>query len=209
MQQRSDAWYNIKAGRVTGTSFAELVSKESTIGYKRLVNRLASEIIIGKADERDKSYTNELMEESLDMEADAKNKYEEITEAYIDDVGFITPDKGEFTEWIGVSPDGLIDEHENKYRGGLETKCSLAKTHIGYIEAGVLPNEYKHQVQGALFVTGLEYWDFMSYYPGMKPFVIRVVKDEKMHEEYTERLRLLIKHVKAKIEKYNKYDYES
>ena len=211
MEQRSDAWYQIKAGKVSGTSFQTLVSGKSTSGYKGLVNRLAAEIILGKADENDTGYSNDMMEAALDMEEYAVKEYESIIEGEVDRVGFVTPDHdSEFAEWIGCSPDGLImyKRPEHKFLDyGLEIKCPLAKTHIGYIEAGGLPNDYKHQVQGSLFVTGLPAWDFMSYYPGMKPFIIRVEPNKEMHDEYAERLRDLIKDVNLKLEKYKAYDY--
>ena len=142
-----------------------------------------------------------MMEYGIEMEEEAVKEYENIFSTKVDRVGFITPDPdNEFADWIGCSPDGII-------KGGLEIKCPLAKTHINYIEGNRLPNEYKHQVQGSLFVTGLDYWDFMSYYPGMKPFIIRVLPDKDMHNEYEERLRELIKDVNLKLENYKKYDY--
>jgi hypothetical protein len=207
IDQQSDAWFNIKAGKVSGTSFATLVSGESTAGYKGLLNRLTAEIITEKPDERDQGYSNTMMEESLEMEEDAITEYEYWMGVEVNQVGFVTPDADhEFAEWIGVSPDGLIDNENRIYRG-LEIKCPLAKTHIGYIEANKLPIEYRHQVQGSLFVTGLPYWDFMSYYPGMKPFIIRVEPDKELHEQYTERLRKLIKSVSEKLKNYHNYDY--
>jgi hypothetical protein len=44
--------------------------------------------------------------------------------------------------------------------------------------------EYKPQVHWSLVVTGREWWDFMSYSPGLPPFRCRVVPDD-----YTKRLR--------------------
>jgi hypothetical protein len=52
-------------------------------------------------------------------------------------------------------------------------------THIGYLVDGVLPLEYFQQTQGQLLVTGFQYCDFLSYYPGIKPLHIRVEPDKK------------------------------
>ncbi|EQA95953.1 yqaJ-like viral recombinase domain protein, partial [Glaesserella parasuis 29755] len=60
-----------------------------------------------------------------------------------------------------VSPDGLIPT----LRKGLEIKCPKMKTHIKYIIEGVVPSEYIIQVQVALWVTGYDSWDFVSYCP--------------------------------------------
>ena len=48
----------------------------------------------------------------------------------------------------------------------------------------------------------------MSYYPGLKPFIIRVLPDLKAFEEIEKELDLLIIEVKKLIESYNSYDYE-
>ncbi|MFW9317865.1 YqaJ viral recombinase family protein, partial [Glaesserella parasuis] len=60
-----------------------------------------------------------------------------------------------------ISPDGLIPT----LRKGLEIKCPKMKTHIKYIIEGVVPSEYIIQVQVALWVTGYDSWDFVSYCP--------------------------------------------
>ena len=119
-------------------------------------------------------------------------------------MGFVIPDEdNEFHEWTGVSPDSLINDD-----GLLEIKCPLRKTHLSYIEKNALPSNYRHQVQGQLFVTGLAYCDFMSFCERMKPFIIRVFPDLDLHELYKTELRELIKQVRAKIETYNKYSHE-
>lgn len=48
---------------------------------------------------------------------------------------------------------------------GLEIKCPKMKTHIKYLLEGGVPTEYIIQVQSALWVTGYETWDFVSYCP--------------------------------------------
>ena len=60
-----------------------------------------------------------------------------------------------------ISPDGLIPN----LRKGLEIKCPQMKTHIKYLLQGGVPQEYLIQVQSALWVTGYETWDFVSYCP--------------------------------------------
>jgi len=195
VEQRSEAWYQARIARVTGTKFSDLVSKNDTVGYQSLISNIACEIITETQEDID-SYTSSDMQRGIDNEPIAKAEYKSIMECELEDVGFITPDEdNEFYEWIGISPDAIIGED-----GILEIKCPLRKTHLGYIERGVLPSTYKHQVQGQLFTTGLKYCDFMSYCEGMKPFIIRVFPDLELHEIYKTELRELIKQVRAKIE---------
>jgi hypothetical protein len=118
-------------------------------------------------------------------------------------LGFITPDEDtEFAEWIGISPDGIIDD------GMIEIKCPLMRTHMGYIMWNKLPTEYRYQVQGQLFVTGFKFCDFISYVEGMKPFIIRVYPEPELFEIFEQRLRIAIAQVKELLNQYNKYDYE-
>jgi len=204
IEQQSEAWHEIRCGRVTGTRFKLLVAGESTATYKDLVTNIACEIITGRAEE---SYSNAIMEHGIQTEPIAREEYKTIFDIDVDTIGFITPDEdNKYHDWIGISPDGLLPT-DQPYYGILEIKCPLMKTHLGYIEANKLPAEYRYQVQGQLFVTGLEYCDFMSYVEGMKPFIIRVYPDIELFKEFERRLDILIEQVKEKLEIYNKYDY--
>ena len=51
IEQRSEAWHQVRCGRVTGTRFKNLVSKETTDSYKDLLTNIACEIITGKQEE--------------------------------------------------------------------------------------------------------------------------------------------------------------
>jgi putative phage-type endonuclease len=198
IEQRSEAWYSVKCGLVTSTRFKSLVAKETTDAYKDLVTNIACEIITGKMEE---GYSNAMMEYGIEMEPKARIEYEDIVDCEVKTVGFITRNEGDkYYEWIGDSPDGLLPED-----GVLEIKCPLARTHMEYIERNELPSEYRHQVQGHLFVTGLKYCDFVSYFPGMKLFVFRVYPDINQFHDYEDRLDKLIKDVEMKLAMYNNY----
>jgi len=200
-EQRSEAWHELRIGCVTGTAIADLMSKKDTLGYKKLINRIAAELITNsEADEE--TYTNEAMQRGIDLEPEARKEYERLFDCEVEQVGFITPDEEtEFAEWLGISPDGLIEN------GVVEFKCPERNTHIEYIKANKLPSKYKWQVQGGLLVSGGQFCDFMSFYPQMKSFIIRVLPDLEMHEKIKVELRKAIKLVNETIDNYNKYDY--
>ena len=218
-EQGSESWYSIRAGKITGTRFKTLMSGDKTKGYKDLITDLAGEIITGK---KEPTYSNAIMERGIEMEPEAANEYETIFEANLKEVGFIEPDEDNiFHGLIGVSPDRLINEitelrsQENKEAfqilrnpiGLLEIKCPMMKTHLSYIRANKFPTEYKHQVQGQLFVTGLKFVDFMSYYPGLKPFIVRVEPDLFLFDEYKAELHKILPLIKSEIENYKSYNY--
>jgi len=200
IEQRSEAWYDAKCGRVTGTRFAALVAGEGTKTHKDLIADIVTEIITGRMEE---TYTNAIMEKGIENEPYARAEYESIFDTKIEQCGFIIPDEdNKYYNWIGCSPDGLTED------GGLiEIKCPLMKTHLNYISAGVFPSEYLYQVQGQLFVTGLKYCDFISYAEGMKPFIIRVFPEKALHERFGLRLDDLIKKVKTELTTYEQFDY--
>jgi len=200
IDQHSEAWHEARCGRITGTRFKNLMSKESTASYTDLITNIACEIITRRAED---TYINATMEAGLETEPEARKEYETVFGVEIKQVGFIIPDEdNKYHNWIGISPDGLTSDN-----GLIEIKCPLMKTHFEYIEENRLPPEYRYQVQGQLFVTGLDYCDFISYVEGMKLFVIRVYPDKELFTEFEQRLDKAIIQIQNKIEVYNKYDF--
>lgn len=200
VEQGSEAWHKARCGRVTGTRFKALVAGESTATYKDLVTNIACEII---TETTEPTFTSAAMQYGIDTEPKARELYESLFGVEVEQIGFIMPDEdNKYSEWVGISPDGVIDSKIE-----LEIKCPMMKTHLDYIEKNKLPTEYRHQVQGQLFVTGFEYCDFMSYAEGMKPFIVRVFPDKELFKEYEARLDKLIIEVKQKLTIYNKYDF--
>ncbi|MCK5605317.1 YqaJ viral recombinase family protein [Candidatus Pacearchaeota archaeon] len=200
--QGSEAWFEHRMGRITASKFAVAMSGESTKGFKELIEEIAAEIVSKEIEE---TYSNTDMERGIELEPYGAKEYENVLGIEVSEVGFCIPDESDpLHEWVGVSPDRLIEGD-----GILEIKCPKKKTHWGYIKANKLPSVYRWQVQGQLMVTGKDYCDFMSYHPSLKPFIIRVYPDLEMHSQMRERFELIISLVKKEIETYNLYDYHS
>jgi len=196
VEQGSEAWHEIRAGKITGTRFASVMAGKDTAKYKDLIIDLAGEIITG---EKEESYSNSVMERGVEMEDEARKAYEELFSVKISQIGFCIDDS--FDEWVGISPDGFIQNE----KGMTEFKCPIRKTHMNYIRMNKLPSVYKWQVQGGLMVSGYYYCDFMSYRPDMKPFIIRVYPDLEMHEQLTNEINIVIEEVRKQIVIYNEY----
>lgn len=169
-EQGSPKWYSARLGIPTASDFDKIIttaglpSKQQT----KYMFKLAGEKVSGKAEE---TYQNGAMQRGKELEAEARNVYEFVTGEHVQQVGLCLTD-GEYI--CGASPDGLIRRH-----GGLEIKCPSCSVHVEYLIGGTLPTDYYQQVQGGLFVTKRDWWDFMSYYPGLKPLIIRVLPDDK------------------------------
>lgn len=200
-EQNSEQWHNIRRGLITGTRAKEMFAGKSTATYQNLIYQLAGEIINAEIDEPE--YSNEWMDRGKELEPLARQLYESIFDCHIEQVGFITPDiESEFAEWIGISPDGLtLDD------GLIEIKCPKLTTHLAYIKGDKLPSEYKYQVYFQLYVTGVSYCDFMSFYPGLKPFITRVLPDKDIFLEIEAKLREVVAYVAGVLKIYNSYEY--
>ena len=172
-EQGSPEWFSARCGIPTASSFDKILdtSGKPSKQLKKYLYQLAGEKITAKQEE---TYINGAMQRGKEMEGEARKFYELTTSQKVVAVGFClneTPD-------YGCSPDGLVDKE-----GTVEIKCPLMATHVGYLIEGVLPTDYFQQVQGGLLVTGRKWCDFISYYPGMKPLVVRVIPDKDFHSK--------------------------
>ena len=111
----------------------------------------------------------ETIERGKAMEPDAVAQYEFAEEIETQPIGFVTTDDG----LVGASPDRLIVGAS----AGLEIKCPLLPTHIGYRLDGP-GDDYRPQVQGQLWVAEFEWLDFYSYHPQMEPVRLRTQRDD-------------------------------
>ncbi len=167
--QGSLEWFAGRCGVPSASNFDKIVTTkgEPSKSATKYLWQLAGERITGKAEE---TYQNAAMQRGIELEAEAVGLYEMIN-AKTTEVGICYPDERKL---VAASPDRLVGKD-----GLLEIKCPLIYTHVGYLLDGTLPTDYFQQVQGQLYVTGRKWVDFMSHYPGMKPLIIRVKRDEK------------------------------
>ena len=107
------------------------------------------------------------------LEPEARELYAFERDVTLQQVGFILNDAGT----AGCSPDALVFG-DPEGDGGLECKCPDGPTHVKWMRAGTLPDEHKAQVHGSLILTGLPWWDFLSYCPGYDRILIRVRPDD-------------------------------
>jgi len=167
-EQGTPEWFQARAGKPTASGFDKILTTKGVPSKQaeKYLYRLAGEAVTGIPEE---SYQNVAMLRGKEMEAEARKFYEFKNDVEIVQIGFCLSDDG-----YGCSPDGLVGKD-----GLLEIKCPLMSTHVGYLLNGTLPTEYFQQTQGQLLVTGRKWLDFLSYYPGIKPLLVRVERDEK------------------------------
>lgn len=177
--QGTDEWMKLRAGKPTASEFSRLFTDklEPRTGEmpKTLLAQKVAEIWCGPLP----SFGSKAMEDGNVLEDEARPWYAFTNGVEVLTPGFILSDCGRY----GCSPDGLVAD-----AGALEIKCPMPTTHAGYVLKGTLPGDYAAQVHGSLMVTGLPWWDFVSYSRHMPPLVIRVERDEKIIARMTETL---------------------
>jgi len=162
--QNSPEWFAARCGLPTASNFSAILAKGEGKTRKSYLNKLAAEIITGEPGE---SFTTQAMERGREMEAEARDLYEFLTDETMYEVGFIkSGDKG-------ASPDRLVGPN-----GGLEIKTQRGDLLVETLLANKFPSEHKAQVQGNLWVCEREWWDLVVYWPRMPMFRIRAYRDE-------------------------------
>jgi len=191
-EQGTDAWLAARLGIPSASMYAKIITTQGKWSTQAdsYINQLVAEKLTG---ETTPFYQNEHMTRGTELEPDARQMYEFITGAEVQEVGFCLHDTLE----AGASPDGLVGED-----GGLEIKCPAPATHVEYLRGNKLPSKYKQQVMGCLWITGREWWDFMSYHPNMKPLIVRVERDEDYIAELEACVSKAVKLIEENVEKF-------
>lgn len=166
--QGSEAWDQLRA-RPTASNFGRIVTPAKGDYSDRAVE-YASEIVAKRMGLFTPPPPSFWMQHGTENEPLARAGYEEANGVTVQQVGFITP---LFTDVYGGSPDGLIGND-----GMIEIKCPAPQTLIRWHSHGVLPDEYRPQIQGLLLISRLPYCDFYAWHPGLTPFQIRVYADD-------------------------------
>jgi putative phage-type endonuclease len=176
IQQGSEEWHAMRLGFITASRFKDVIAGGQGKMRKAYMYQLAAETLTG---EREDSFSNQYMEWGTATEPQARSMYEFDSGSTVEEVTFV---KLNTLNKIGISPDGLIGED-----GGIEIKCPKTTTQIETYLSGKMPTSHKAQVQGSLWVTGREWWDFVSFDPRIDGsasfFLQRIYRDKEYIKE--------------------------
>lgn len=194
MKQGTEEWLRERAGHATASCFKDILAKiksgeAATRRNYRL--RLVTERLIGAPVQ---TYQNTAMQWGTEQEPHARMAYESLTGRLVEEVGFI---KHPSITWVGVSPDGLISDD-----GGIEIKCPYESTvHVNTLETG-MPSEHMAQIQGAMWITGRRWWEFVSFDPrmpdGLKLYSQRIARDNSYIETLEKEVLTFLAEVESK-----------
>lgn len=193
IDQRSDEWFAARAGRITASRMNDVMVERERGEFKTGPRK-------GQQKPQPKAltdYAHQLAAERLTLrprkqvkaaalawgqtvEPAAVAAYQAETGVIVTPAEFILHPKYDF---IGASPDFLVGDD-----GGGEIKSpESSEVHLETLLTG-LPPEHIEQIQGGLWVTGRQWWDFVSFHPDFpeshRIYIQRVPRDD----EYIERL---------------------
>jgi YqaJ-like viral recombinase domain len=167
-QQGTPEWFQCRLGIPTASEFHSVLAKGEGKTRRTYMYKLIGEQLTGEVQD---SFTTVHTERGKIMEAEARAlvlfDYPDVRE-----IGFIRRPISPLGSFVGCSPDALVGED-----GLLEIKTKLPHLQIAVIREDRLPPEHVAQCQGALWVTGRKWIDFISYWPGLPLFGKRVYPD--------------------------------
>jgi hypothetical protein len=183
MKQGSPEWLQARCGLATASCFSDVLAviKSGEAASRRNYRaQLIAERLTGVPAD---SYQSAEMKHGIEQEPFARIAYEAKTGNIVQQVAFIRHPE----LMAGASPDGLISTD-----GGCELKCPNTATHIDTLLKG-MSADHVPQVQGNMWMSGRQWWDFCSYDPRMPErmqlYVQRVVRDEKYIEKLEAEVR--------------------
>jgi putative phage-type endonuclease len=202
LEQGTDEWKAARLGHVSASTVADVMSKGKTAGSesetrKNYRLKIAAQRLTGDSGD---GYTNAAMEWGTEQEPFARMAYEAARNVMVDKTGFwLHPT----IPWVGVSPDGLVNDD-----GLVEIKCPNTTTHLEWVFAGKVPAKHVKQIQCQLWVMGRAWCDFVSYDPRLpernRLFIVRVPRDDQLIAEMETEVVKFLAEVAVMIELLNK-----
>lgn len=164
--QGSPEWHAARAGVITASMFKTAREKLKTGANKGQPSSAARDYAFKLAVERisgkplDEGFETWQMRRGHELEPEARRAHELHASVEVEQIGFITTDDRLF----GASADGLIGSD-----GGAEYKCLVSPERL---RDTILLNDisdFTDQVQGGMWITGREWWDFCVFCPALAP----------------------------------------
>jgi hypothetical protein len=160
--QRSEQWFALRAGRVTGSRADAVIAKgrgsEEATKRRDLRILLAQERVAGISLETD-GYVSAEMQRGVDLEPAARAAYDAHEGLFngVRETGFLSADD----LMIGASLDGDLNDFETV----VSFKCPKSANHYEYarLSEGELPKAYIGQISHELLITGAQFYHFVSF----------------------------------------------
>ncbi|KAK3092814.1 hypothetical protein FSP39_007483 [Pinctada imbricata] len=199
-QSENELWHQLHKVKITASNFGKVIkcskSPENILKSMMYTKAVSKYLAYGKENE------------NVAIETYEKYMHDKGCDVTVSPVGLILSQE---RPGFGASLDGLVCDPSCKTKGGLEVKCSLSTLNQSAFTAASdasfylqvsgkeihlkRSHNYFLQVQGQMFVTGVEWIDFVVYFgPNQSIFVERIFfEKDKWYEEYLPKLDLFYK----------------
>jgi putative phage-type endonuclease len=189
-EQGTPEWKAARCARVTASKVKDILAKgkgsaesASRANYR---HQIVCEMLSGEP--QDDPIYGAAIQWGVDNEKFARAAYEVDQHVMVDQVGMVIHPK---SDRCAASPDGIVDwDGKSIPKGLVEIKCPLTKTHITYILAGGVPNDYEPQMVWQMACTGAKWVDFVSFDPrlkgqaeGLQLYICRLERNEVRIQE--------------------------
>ena len=204
VEQPSDEWLDLRRTRLSASRLADVMANPDTKRYKQYRREKVLELLGHKQVEE----TPEWAAHGKENEGRALKGYAWRYETAIEHNVFLIHKE---YDWLCCSPDFL---HLPVYDAGGEVKCRALYKNYKKFKAEAekykgttrcVPASNRHQVQGAMWLTGFKYWWFVNFYIGPDPGHGDV---QKIHRVACPRDPKLIKAMEVKCLEFMKDCYE-
>jgi exodeoxyribonuclease (lambda-induced) len=182
-EQGTPEWHQARAGVITASTYSDALSVlkrksgdkdvgDFTDASDTLAINTAMERISGEP--YGDTFQTYAMKRGSEQEAFARMRYEANYNTIVNECGIVLTDDRLF----GYSTDGFVGQD-----GMIEVKTPINSLKImKMIQTGNV-EEYIHQIQGGLWITGRKYCDFIMYVPPLKGigndlYVKRIFRDD-------------------------------
>jgi len=165
VEQPSDEWLDLRRTRLTTSRLGDVMAKPDTKRYQQYMQEKVLELLGNKGVE----ITPEWAEHGKENEGRALAGYTYKYEQPVEHNLFLISKQ---YDWLSCSPDLM---HLPKYDVGGEVKCRALYKNYRLFKAEAelykgttrcCPACDRHQVQGAMWLTGFTYWWYINYYIG-------------------------------------------
>lgn len=205
IDQRTDAWFAERAGKITASRMHDVMLERDREPFKSgprkgqpkpppkaltdYAYQLAAERLTGRPRKQIKAAA---LQWGQDVEPAAVAAYQAETGEIVQLAGFVAHPE---LPYVGASPDFLVGRD-----GGGEIKSpESSEVHLETLLTG-LPPEHIEQIQGGLWVTGRQWWDFVSFHPDFPPHLRLYVQRVPRDDNYIQRLETACLQMEADVQ---------
>jgi putative phage-type endonuclease len=189
MDQRSDAWFAARIGKVTASKVKDVMARgrgnAPSASRTNYMMQLLCERLTGT---REEGFTSAAMQRGTDLEPVARSAYEVDQGVMTAETGLILHPR---IEGFAASPDGVVGD-----KGLLEIKCPNTATHVSTLRSASHDSAYDWQMLAQMSCANRDWVDFVSFDDRMPEelqyFCARFHRDDKRVNEMEAEVKLFL-----------------